>query len=306
MKNPTEQTVADKGTNLFPVGFDPKANFYRLPDWLRMEMQVIVAILRNRSCYEHVSTDLRTEHFFQHENEALIGLIQQHYEDEGQVPTLETLARELPGRVPWIEHSTVQVHMAFLREAPAICECHLINTILWFTTERRVFRGLQDAFSAMEEQNLGLRESLQIFLQACELSELAGNKNLGWLQAAIFLDFRTDQPQEGTLAYWEEHLAKRAPAAHPGATKILWKLTHRYLNCRSLGVVGFDPKDVQCPEVPPTEIELALTSLKHTGLIETTEDGEGRLLIRPTAKALIGLVGVSNFKAKAGIPDENN
>src|SRR5947209_18251382 len=98
--------------------------------------------------------------------------------------------------------------MGLLGVAPPICESHRVTTLLWFSTERRIFRGLSDAIEAMTEQDMTWQDALGYVFQAIDLPSLEDNGLLARMQAALLKLPTCASPLSHRPKEWEKALVK--------------------------------------------------------------------------------------------------
>ena len=311
-------TKAVRAVEVLKTGLSHSVNakqwWDRVPAWLQSELMVIASIIRNPDRLEEIAPDINPAGFFQPESEASVEALLSHYDATGQVIGWDELQEKLKG-VPWLKASEIELHMGLLRAAPVICEGHLVNTILWFTTGRRVFRGLSDAVEAMADQDMGWQNAMSYLFQAIDLPHLKEDDFLGRIQAAVLKLDTCAHDLKYCPKAWEDHLQLDDGTADLVGIKILSDLVQVYVESRSHDALpSFTADSPEFAGVTPAEAKAALKKLSRAGLVDISrstrfplgagirEGGEGVLLLRPTAKALIPLLKADDKQASLDQP----
>lgn len=274
---------------------DIKESWDALPPWLQMELQVTATLLNYPETLAATAADLSPHHFFKSESAAAMEILLDHYEKGGQALDFENLVSKLKV-YPMLKPSEVEMHLRFLRGAPVICEWHRANTVLRFTTERRIYRALSDLAEAAEEQELEPKQLFGYMLQAMDLPHLPYNECTGWIQSALLKCGNFAHPTGDCPEEWQQCLVLEDGTPDRIALKILSQLVDDYVDARVMGALpSYAKESPEFKDVSAEEATVALKKLRSAGLVTWTLLREVRgprefLELRPTAKALIPLL----------------
>lgn len=273
-----------------------------MPAWQQSELQIIASLINDPTLLEQVEADLNPHHFFQPVCAASVLALLQHYEATGQVLGWDALESKLKEE-PWLKASELEIDMRLLRVAPPMCKGCVVNTILWFGTERRVFRGFSDAVEAMAEQDMNWRDAAAYLFQALDLPPLKDNDVLGRIQAGLLKLDNCAHSLNYSPKEWAEYLRVDDGTADLVAINVLSQLVQAYVEDRcSDALPSFTADSPEFDGVTAAEAKAALERLHRTGLITierghrfpldagASEVGEAVMLLRPTAKTLTAML----------------